>query len=148
MGKNIVRLKESDLEKLIQKIIKEDNQPNTQPRDGKPKEEKKTTITRHPAYPIIDKLERHLDDLKAEFKRDIANKVSGEDGYHSEIDKFTSDFNKFIGKVSDLKGKINDYEISTKDSKKKEYEQRKASFMAQHNQRKQQASQNGKNYSY
>lgn len=147
MEKKIIHLTENDIEKLVKKIVKEEQQVNTQPKGDK-KEEKKTTITRHPAYPIIDKLERHLDDLKAEFKRDIANKVSGEDGYHSEIDKFTSDFNKFIGKVSDLKGKINDFEISTKDSKKKEYEQRKASFMAQHNQRKQQASQNGKNYSY
>lgn len=148
MKKKVIRLTESDIEKLVKKIIKEDDtMDSTQPKEKEPKEKKTTTVTRHPAYPIIDDLERHLDELKFEFKRDIANKVSGVDGYHSEIDKFSEEFGKFVVKVSNLKGKINDYQIETQDAKKREFEERKASYMAQHNTRKHNASRNGRNYS-
>jgi len=154
MKKKVIRLNEEDVEKLVRKIIKEEDDTmassdSTQPKDDKEKKEKeKNTITRHPAYPVIDDLESHLDTLKADFKRDIANKVSGGDGYHSEIDKFSEDFGKFIVKVSNLKGKINDYEIESKDSKRQAYEQRKTSYMNQHNDRKNSASRDGRNYSY
>ena len=48
MKKKIVRLTESDLEKLVKKVIKEEE-----------KETKKTTVTKHPAYyPAVDRLER------------------------------------------------------------------------------------------
>lgn len=136
MKNKIIKLNESDIERLVKKIINEEESEN------------KTTITRHPAYPIIDNLETTLDELKTNFKRDIANKVSGEDGYHSEIDKFVSDFNKFIGKISDLKGKINDYEIQTKGEKAKRQqkamqEKKKMQYM-----KREEARKRGKNYSY
>ena len=104
MSKKVIKLDESKIEYLVNKIIKEEeNVNNTNNTPTTEKKEKVTTLTRHPAYPIIDRLESDLDSLKTQFKSEIANKVSGEDGYHSEIDKFNSDFNKFIGKVSDLK---------------------------------------------
>lgn len=136
MKNRIVKLNEFDLERLVKKIIKEEENEN------------KPTITRHPAYPIIDTLESTLDTLKTNFKRDIANKVSGEDGYHSEIDKFVSDFNKFIGKVSDLKGKINDYEIQTKGEKARKKEKMMQEKKKMHHQRVEKARREGKNYSY
>jgi len=149
MKKKIIRLSEGDIENLVRKIIKEDDtMDSTQPKDKEPKEGKKTTVTRHPAYMAIDNLETSLEDLKREFKNSIANKVSGEDGYHSEIDKFSEDFGKFITKVSNLKSKINDYEIETKDSRAKEREGRRVAYMSQHNDRKHNASKGGQNYSY
>ena len=149
MKKKVIKLNETDIERLVKKIIREEDD-TMQPKEGQPKEkvEKTTTVTRHPAYPIIDKLESHLDELKANFKREIANKVSGTDGYHSEIDKFSEDFGKFNVKVANLKSKINDYEIESKESKKRAYEERKKSYMAHHNQRKNNAAKNGRNYSY
>ena len=47
MKKKIVKLNESDLEKLVKKIIKEEEETK----------EKKTTLTKHPAYSAVDKLE-------------------------------------------------------------------------------------------
>ena len=64
---------------------------------GESKKEKKTTLTRHPAYSAIDMLETELEKLKINFKENIANAVSGSDGYHSEIDKFSEDFVGFHG---------------------------------------------------
>jgi hypothetical protein len=149
MKKKVIRLNEQDIENLVKKIIKEDDSTDsTQPKEKKEKEEKKTTVTRHPAYPSIDKLETELEQLKMEFKSDIANAVSGADGYHSEIDKFSEDFGKFITKVSNLKSKINDYQIETKDSRAKEREARRVAYMSQHNDRKHNASKEGRNYSY
>jgi uncharacterized coiled-coil DUF342 family protein len=149
MKKKVIRLNEQDIENLVKKIIKEDDtMDSTQPKEKEPKEEKKTTVTRHPAYPSIDKLETELEQLKMEFKSDIANAVSGADGYHSEIDKFSEDFGKFITKVSNLKSKINDYQIETKDSRAKEREARRVAYMSQHNDRKHNASKEGRNYSY
>ena len=140
MKTKVIKLNESMLESLVKKILKEEGE--------QPKQEKKSTVTRHPAYPIIDKLEGALDQLKTEFKRDIANKVSGEDGYHSEIDKFNSDFNKFIGKVSDLKGKINDYTISSANERKmKQQKQMEEMKRLQHEEREK-AYKEGKKYYY
>jgi hypothetical protein len=146
MGKKIIRLSENDIENLVKKIIKEEEvDASTQPKE---KKENKTTLTRHAAYPAIDRLENELEKLKMEFKDSIANAVSGTDGYHSEIDKFSEDFGKFITKVSNLKSKINQYQIDSKESRVKATEERKASYMAQHNDRKHNASREGRNYSY
>ena len=94
----------NEANKRILGLIKEDEE----------KAVKKTTVTKHPAYPAVDRLERALEDLKMEFKDSIANAVSGSDGYHSEIDKFSEDFGKFITKVSKMKSKINDHQIANK----------------------------------
>jgi hypothetical protein len=146
MKKRIVRLNENDIENLVKKILKEDDtMDSTQPKE---KKQNTTTMTRHAAYPAIDRLETELERLKMEFKDSIANAVSGTDGYHSEIDKFSEDFGKFITKVSNLKSKINQYQLDTKEERKRAAEQRKASYMAQHNDRKHRASQQGRNYSY
>jgi hypothetical protein len=147
MKKKVIRLNEQDIENLVKKIIKEDDtMDSTQPKEKK--EEKKTTVTTHAAYPAIDKLETELEQLKMEFKSDIANAVSGEAGYHSEIDKFSEDFGKFITKVSNLKSKINDYQIETKETRAKQREKKRVAYMSQHNDRKHNASQKGQNYSY
>ena len=135
MKKKVIKLNENDIENLVKKIIKEED-----------KKEKVTTLTRHPAYPIIDDLEMTLDELKTGFKRDIANSVSGTDGYHSEIDTFVSNFNKFIGKVSDLKGKINDHQIAAK--KKKQSDVQMQERKKAHWGRKEQARNEGNKYSY
>jgi hypothetical protein len=149
MKKKVIRLSEQDIENLVKKIIKEDDtMDSTQPKEKEPKEEKKTTVTRHPAYPAIDKLENDLERMKMGFKESIANAVSGADGYHSEIDKFSEDFGKFITKVSNLKSKINDYQIETKDARAEEREKKRVSYMKQHNDRKRGASKDGRNYSY
>jgi len=139
MKKRIVRLTESDLENLVKRVIKEDEEQT---------KEKKTTLTKHPAYPAIDKLERALEDLKMDFKDSIANAVSGEDGYHSEIDKFSEDFGKFITKVSNLKSKINDYQIANKDKEMAEAKKRKEYQNYMRARKKEEARKNGSNYSY
>lgn len=139
MKKRIVRLTESDLENLVKRVIKEEDEQ---------KKEKKTTLTKHPAYPAIDKLERALEDLKMDFKDTIANEVSGEDGYHSEIDKFSEDFGKFITKVSNLKSKINDYQIANKDKEMAEAKKRKEQQRQYQHHMRERARTEGRNYSY
>lgn len=139
MKKRIIKLTESDLEKLVQRVIKEEEEGT---------KEKKTTLTKHPAYSAIDKLERALEDLKMNFKDTIANEVSGEDGYHSEIDKFSEDFGKFITKVSNLKSKINDYQIANKDKEMAEAKKRKEQQRQYQHHMRERARKDGRNYSY
>jgi hypothetical protein len=112
------------------------------------KKEKKTTLTRHPAYSAIDMLETELEKLKMNFKESIANAVSGSDGYHSEIDKFSEDFGKFITKVSNLKSKINDYQIANKDKEIAEAKKREEQKRQYQNHMKEVARNEGSNYSY
>jgi len=138
MKKRILKLTESDLERLVQRVIKEEEE----------KKEKKTTLTKHPAYSAIDKLERALEDLKMDFKDTIANEVSGEDGYHSEIDKFSEDFGKFITKVSNLKSKINDYQIANKDKEMAEAKARREKQRQYQHHMREKARMEGRNYSY
>ena len=143
MKNKVIRLNESDIENLVRKIIKEEG---SKPEVSEPKKEL-NTVTRHQAYSAIDRLETSLEKLKMEFKESIANTVSGTDGYHSQIDKFSEDFGKFITKVSNLKSKINQYQLDTKELRKKKVEEKKASYMAQHNMRKENARRQGKHYS-
>jgi hypothetical protein len=136
--KKIIKLNEQDLERLVKKVIAEEENS----------EGKKTTLTKHPAYNVIDTLGNKLEDLKKEFKDGIANAVSGSDGYHSEIDKFSSEFTKFIAKMEDLKKKINDYQVVDnkrhQEAKAKQMQERKKMmYMA-----KEKARNEGKNYSY
>jgi hypothetical protein len=132
MTKKVIRLTEGDIENIVKKIISEN----------------KSTVTHHPAYPIIDELEGNLDHLKMRFKKDIANSVSGEDGYHSEIDKFSEDFNKFINKVSQLKRKINDYEIQTVEKRRAEKQKQQENEKNLRRVKQEEALKGGKNYSY
>jgi len=135
--KKVIKINESQLEELVKKVIKEEE-----------KETKKTTVTKHPAYSAVDRLERALEDLKMDFKNTIANEVSGEDGYHSEIDKFSEDFGKFITKVSKMKSKINDYQIANKDKEMAEAKKlREKKRQYQHHMREK-ARTEGRNYSY
>lgn len=135
--KKVIKINESQLEELVKKVIKEEE-----------KETKKTTVTKHPAYSAVDRLERALEDLKMDFKNTIANEVSGEDGYHSEIDKFSEDFGKFITKVSKMKSKINDYQIANKDKEMAEAKKlREKKRQYQHHMRER-ARKEGRNYSY
>ena len=83
-----------------------------------------------------------------DFKDSIANAVSGEDGYHSEIDKFSEDFGKFITKVSNLKSKINDYQIANKDKEMAEAKKRKEQQRQYQNHMRERARMEGHNYSY
>ena len=112
------------------------------------KKEKKTTLTRHPAYSAIDRLENELEKLKMSFKESIANAVSGSDGYHSEIDKFSEDFGKFITKVSNLKSKINDYQIANKDKEIAEAKKREEQKRQYQHHMNDEAGKRGENYTY
>jgi hypothetical protein len=112
------------------------------------KKEKTTTLTRHPAYPAIDILETELEKLKMSFKESIANAVSGSDGYHSEIDKFSEDFGKFITKVSNLKSKINDYQIANKDKEVAEAKKREEQKRQYQHHMNNEAGNRGENYAY
>jgi len=135
--KKVIKINESQLEYLVKKVIKEEE-----------KETKTTTVTKHPAYPAVDRLERALEDLKMEFKDSIANAVSGSDGYHSEIDKFSEDFGKFITKVSKMKSKINDYQIANKDKEVAEAKKRKEKQRQYQHHMREKARMEGNNYSY
>lgn len=139
MKKKIVKLTESDLERLVKRVIKEEENESAG---------KKTTLTKHPAYNIIDKLEDSLEGLKREFKTSIANAVSGEDGYHSEIDKFSSEFTNFIGKLEKLKQKINDHQVSGKEKEKADNQKRMEERKKYQQYMKDQAMKKGRNYSY
>lgn len=139
MKKRIVKLNESELEKLVKRVIKEEQEQI---------KEKQTTLTKHPSYPAIDRLETELERLKMEFKESIANAVSGADGYHSEIDKFSEDFGKFITKVSNLKSKINDYQIANKDKEMAEAKERKEKQRQYQHHMREKARKDGRNYSY
>jgi hypothetical protein len=139
MRKKIVKLTESDLERLVKRVIKEEENESAG---------KKTTLTKHPAYNIIDKLEDSLEGLKREFKTSIANAVSGEDGYHSEIDKFSSEFTNFIGKLEKLKQKINDHQVSGKEKEKADNQKRMEERKKYQQYMKDQAMKKGRNYSY
>ena len=58
--KKVIKINESQLEELVKKVIKEEEK------------ETKTTVTKHPKYSGVDRLERCLEDLKMDFKNTIS----------------------------------------------------------------------------
>jgi hypothetical protein len=142
----VIKLNEDSIERLVRRIIKEEGEQESQ--EQQDVKEKSSTLTRHPAYPAIDRLENDLMDLKKRFNNEVDNAVSGEDGFHSEIGAFGKKFQDFITKVTDLKTKVNEYKI---EAKKKEVSERER-FMQEKRkmeyQKREQAYKNGDKYSY
>lgn len=100
--KKVVRLNENDIEKLVRKIIKEDEQ---QPQ---PTKEKSLVLlkTNNGELSTVDGIIRAIQQAKMAFEDLCNSKLTGKDGYHKEIDGIVNDFTKLEDKVRKSKETI------------------------------------------
>ena len=145
--KTVKRLTESDLTKIVNKIIlKENNEVE--------EKEVKTGPINHPAYGKIDDVIDQLDELEKKAKREVINSVTGVDGYDREIDGIiATGFSKLRDTFSKkIKEKIRDIVIQKTEAEKTQ-KQRKMMEMEKMKQERlrserEQAKNSGRNYTY
>ena len=100
----VVRLNENDIEKLVKKIIKEDE---SQMKPAEPKEKSLVLLkTNNGELSTVDEIVRAIQHAKIAFEDLCNSKLTGKDGYSKEIDGIVNDFTKLEDKVRKSKETI------------------------------------------
>ena len=142
--KKVIRLNENDIEKLVEKIIKED--------DGQ--EVKKEVNTPEPisiqqvgdgVLPTIDDVILSIQKSKMAFEQLINSKLTGKEGYAKEIDGIVNDFTKLEDKVRKSKEKISSFVVQQREKKKVDHMRHRQTSMRN---KRREAEDNGNLYSY
>ena len=134
--KKVIRLNESDIEKLVQKIIRE---------EGEQKEDKIEVVKgKSGELSTIDDIISGMDSAKSSFES-LCKQVTGGDGYADEIDGIMKDFGKLEQKLRDSKKTVGKFiqQQGHEDKEKQMQERKRMSYMAQERAKKE-----GRNYSY
>jgi len=138
--KKVIRLNENDIEKLVKKIIREeDNQP-TQPK----KEEEVIKQTNNGALSAIDTLIKAVSDAKDGYTELCNSKITGSNGHLDSIDGLATKFTSLISSLEKSKEKIANIVVQrTKQAQTDNMRQRKMDYMAN----RENARQSGRYYS-
>ena len=138
--KKVIRLNENDIEKLVKKIIREeDNQP-TQPK----KEEEVIKQTNNGALSAIDTLIKAVSDAKDGYTELCNSKITGSNGHLASIDGLATKFTSLISSLEKSKEKIANIVVQrTKQAQTDNMRQRKMDYMAN----RENARQSGRYYS-
>lgn len=132
--KKVIRLNESDIERLVQKIIREE--------DGKKEDSIEVVKGKKGELSTIDGIIEIINSAKSSFES-LCKDVTGHDGYADEIDGILKDFGKMEQKLRDSKKTVGKFiQQQTNKSKQKEKER------YQHHMRVREAGKNGSLYSY
>jgi len=100
----VVRLNENDIEKLVKKILKEDE---GQMKPTEPKEKSLVLLkTNNGELSTVDEIVRAIQHAKIAFEDLCNSKLTGKDGYSKEIDGIVNDFTKLEDKVRKSKETI------------------------------------------
>lgn len=126
--KKVIRLNENDIERLVKKIIKEEDGQQApahggQPPEKKEKEEKLPNVKQvgDGVLPGIDDIIRVVQDAKRKFEDLCNTKLTGAEGYSKEIDRIVNDFSKLEDKVRKSKEIISNHLVKQRDVKKMDY---------------------------
>ena len=125
--KKVNRLNENDIEKLVKKIIREeDNQP-TQPK----KEEEVIKQTNNGALSAIDSLIKAVSDAKDGYTELCNSKITGSNGHLDSIDGLATKFTSLISSLEKSKEKIANIVVQrTKQAQTDNMKRRKMDYMA------------------
>lgn len=150
--KKVVRLNENDIEKLVRKIMKEDDgqqapQQTAPEKAQKEKAEKQPNVKQvgYGILPGIDDTIRKIQDAKRDFEDLCNSKLTGAEGYSKEIDGIVNDFTKLEDKVRKSKEIISNHIVRQRQVKKVDYMKHRQSEMRN---KRRDAEQNGNLYAY
>ena len=134
--KKVIRLNENDIERLVKKIIKEDDGQQApahggQPPEKKEKEEKLPNVKQvgDGVLPVIDDIIRVVQDAKRKFEDLCNTKLTGAEDYSKEIDGIVNDFSKLEDKVRKSKEIISNHLVRQRGVKKINYMKNKQDYM-------------------
>jgi hypothetical protein len=127
--KKVIRLNENDIEKLVKKIIREeDSQPKpTQPK----KEEEVIKQTNNGALSSIDALIKAVSNAKDGYTELCNSKITGSNGHLASIDGLATKFTSLISSLEKSKEKIANIVVQrTKQAQTDNMRQRKMDYRA------------------
>ena len=142
--KKVIRLNENDIENLVKKIIKE----NDEQEGGK---EVRTTQPINiqqvgdGVLPTIDDIILSIQKSKMAFEQLVNSKLTGREGYAKEIDGIVNDFTKLEDKIRKSKEKISSFVVQQRERKKVDHMKHQKMTMRN---KKREAEDNGSLYSY
>ena len=128
--KKVIRLNENDIENLVKKIIKEED-------DVKTMEKKSVELlkTKNGELSSIDNIISVIKHAKDAFEDLVNSKLTGQDGYSKEIDGIVNDFTKLEDKVRKSKETISKFVVQKDKEDHMSYmKQRKMDYMAKQKQ--------------
>lgn len=126
--KKVIRLNENDIEKLVKKIIKEEDEQ--QPQQAK---EKSLVLlkTNNGELSTMDDIIRAIKSAKDAFEDLVNSKLTGSNGYTKEIDGIVNDFTKLEDKVRKSKEVVSKFvQQKTQQDKVDNMRQRQTNYMA------------------
>lgn len=129
--KKVIRLNENDIEKLVKKIIKEEDEQ--QPQQAK---EKSLVLlkTNNGELSTMDDIIRAIKSAKDAFEELVNGKLTGRDGYSEEIDGIVNHFTKLEDKVRKSKEVVSKFvQQKTQQDKVDNMRQRKMDHMRKRN---------------
>ena len=127
--KKVIRLNENDIEKLVKKIIREeDSKPKpTQPK----KEEEVIKQTNNGALSAIDTLIKAVSNAKDGYTELCNSKITGSNGHLASIDGLATKFTSLISSLEKSKEKIANIVVQrTKQAQTDNMRQRKMAYMS------------------
>lgn len=126
--KKVIRLNENDIEKLVKKIIKEEDEQ--QPQQAK---EKSLVLlkTNNGELSTMDGIIKAIKTAKDAFEDLVNGKLTGSDGYTKEIDGIVNDFTKLEDKVRKSKEVVSKFvQQKSQQDKVDNMRQRQTDYMA------------------
>lgn len=126
--KKVIRLNENDIEKLVKKIIKEEDEQ--QPQQAK---EKSLVLlkTNNGELSTMDDIIKAIKTAKDAFEDLVNSKLTGSNGYTKEIDGIVNDFTKLEDKVRKSKEVVSKFvQQKTQQDKVDNMRQRQTNYMA------------------
>ncbi len=136
----VVRLNENDIEKLVKKIIKEEDEQQPQPT-----KEKSLVLlkTNNGELSTMDGIISVIKQAKDAFEDLVNSKLTGSDGYTKEIDGIVNDFTKLEDKVRKSKETVSKFvQQKSQQDKMDHMKQRKMDYMK----KRQEAEKTGRYY--
>lgn len=142
--KKVVRLNENDIEKLVKKIMRENDEQRVEKKEKTPE-----PIRMHQVgdgvLPTIDDIILSIQRSKMSFEQLVNSKLTGKEGYAKEIDGIVNDFTKLEDKVRKSKEKIASFVIQQRERKKVDHMSHKRVEMKN---KRREAEDNGNLYAY
>lgn len=142
--KKVVRLNENDIEKLVKKIMRENDEQQVEKKEKTPE-----PIRMHQVgdgvLPTIDDIILSIQKSKMSFEQLVNSKLTGKEGYAKEIDGIVNDFTKLEDKVRKSKEKISSFVIQQRERKKVDHMSNKRVEMKN---KRREAEDNGNLYAY
>jgi hypothetical protein len=150
MKKKVIKLNEDSIERIVRRIIKEEDVQNTENTQSNTENTEKETIplTQHDAYPLIGELTAELGRLRTTHLKDILDLATGHNGFQDDMDSIETNFLALETKLVKLKKTISTAQVEVKSKQDLQRKKEMSEKKQRQYRKREEAYGNGDKYSY